>query len=226
MKFLFTNRDSGVSKAEFKSFNLAQHVGDDPKNVTKNRELLCGHIGAKNLVFMDQIHGDHIEIISKLDTKKVLKTDGMITNLKDIVLCVMVADCLPILFYDDVKKVIAAAHAGRNGVRLKIANKIIQEMAKEFFCKVENIKVYIGAGIKTCCYEIKRDTSLGFEDYLIFKDKKMYLDITKKCVDDLKDIGVSEENMEVSTICTSCDESYFSYRRDGKTGRFCGVITL
>ncbi|MCF6173158.1 MAG: peptidoglycan editing factor PgeF [Campylobacteraceae bacterium] len=209
MTYLFTNRHQGVSQGVFKSFNLALHVGDETKNVAKNRKILSKDIGVKNLLFMDQIHSDHIEIIKNKDTKKALKTDAMITNLKDLALCVLVADCLPVLFYDEVKEVIAVAHAGRNGVKLKIVNKTIQKMIKEFDCKTQNIKVFIGAGIKSCCYEVKKDATLSFEEYIIFKDDKMYLDITKKCVDDFKNIGIKEKNMKVSTICTCCDESYF-----------------
>ncbi len=226
MKFFFTNRHQGASKIPFKSFNLALHVGDNPKNVIKNREILSKEIGVENLVFMEQVHSDHVEIIRDTSIKKVLKTDSMISNLKDVALCVMVADCLPILLYDEVQKVIAAVHAGRNGVRKKIVNKTIQKMIKEFSCRVENIKVYVGAGIKSCCYEVKSDALLGFEDYLVFRDEKIYLDIIKKCQDDLKNIGVSKKNLKVSPICTSCDENYFSYRRDGVTGRFCGVIAI
>ncbi len=226
MNCFFTNRQNGVSQGPHKSLNLALHVGDSSEDVAKNREILSKKAGTTNLVFMDQIHSDNIETITNKATNRVLKTDGIITNIKDIALCVMVADCIPILFYDETKKVIAAAHAGRDGVRQKIANKLIQKMVKEFSCKVKDIKVYIGPSIKSCCYEVKNDVTDGFEKYLIFRGKKIYLDIVQKCIDDIKEIGVKEENIETSSVCTCCDKDYFSYRRDGKTGRFCGVIVL
>ncbi len=226
MKYLFTDRFGGVSNGAYESLNLALHVEDNLQNVTINREILSQKIGTKNLVFMDQIHKDNIEIITDINQKKALQSDAMITNLKDVSLCVMVADCLPILFYDAKKEVIGVAHAGRGGVYLKIANKTIEKMIDKFSCDAEDIKVYVGSSIKSCCYEVKIDVTKGFEKYLHIEDKKIYLNIVQKCVDDMQSIGIKEENIDISPICTSCDKNYFSYRRDGVTGRFCGAITL
>jgi YfiH family protein len=226
MKYLFSDRFGGVSNAPHESLNLALHVEDNPLHVKKNREILAKKIGTKNLIFMDQIHSDHIEVIKDLNIKKVLKTDAMVSDIPDLALCVMVADCIPILFYDKVKKVIGVAHAGRNGVKKKIAVKTIQKMIDEFSSKLEDIKIVLGPSIQKCCYEVKKDVVVGFEDYLHVRKQKIYLDIVKKCTDDLKNIGVKIENIDVSAICTCCDENYFSYRRDGVTGRFCGVIKL
>ncbi len=226
MRYLFRDRFDGVSQKPFDSLNLALHVGDNPLHVEENREIFAREIGAKNLVFMDQVHGDHIEVIRDVNTKKVLKTDAMISNLKDIALCVMVADCIPVLFFDEVKNVIGVAHAGRNGVKKKIAVKTIQKMISEFSSKTQDIKVILGPSIQKCCYEVKKDVVVGFENYIYVKNEKIYLDIVSKCIDDLKNFGVKSENIESVSICTRCDKKYFSYRRDGITGRFCGAIKL
>ncbi len=226
MRYIFSDRLGGVSQKPFDSLNLALHVGDDSLHAVKNREIFAKEIGTKNLVFMDQIHGDHIEVIKDLNTKIVLKTDAMISNLKDIALCVMVADCIPILFFDEAKNVIGVAHAGRNGVKKKIAVKTIQKMINEFSSKTQDIKVILGPSIQKCCYEVKKDVVSGFEDYLHVRNKTIYLDIVSKCIDDLKNFGVKSENIEVIPVCTRCDKKYFSYRRDGSTGRFCGAIKL
>jgi len=226
MRYLFSDRFDGVSQSPFDSLNLALHVGDNPSHVKKNREIFTKKIGVKNLVFMDQIHGDNVEVVKDLNTNQVLKTDAMVSNLKDIALCVLVADCIPVLFFDEVKNVIGVAHAGRNGVKKKITLKTIQKMMSEFSSKIENIKVILGPSIQKCCYEVQKDVISGFEDYLHVRKKKIYLDIVSKCVDDLKNFGVKSENIEVTSVCTRCDKKYFSYRRDGITGRFCGAIKL
>ena len=226
MRYLFTDRFKGNSAGSYDSLNLALHVGDNPEHVRLNREVLAEKMDVKNLVFMNQVHGANIEIITAKNSTKSMECDGMITNLKDIALCVMVADCIPILFYDQLQKVIAVAHAGRNGVYLKIANKIVEKMISNFNCQVKNIKVFMGPSIKSCCYEVKNDATKGFENYLHIKDGKIFLDIIQKCIDDLKDIGISGLNIDLSPICTCCDENYFSYRRSGVTGRFCGAIKL
>ena len=226
MRYLFSDRLGGVSQKPFDSLNLALHVEDDSSHVMENREIFAKEIGTKNLVFMEQIHGDHIEVIKDLNTKIVLKTDAMISNLKDIALCVMVADCIPVLFFDEVKNVIGVAHAGRNGVKKKIAVKTIQKMISEFSSKTQDIKVILGPSIQKCCYEVQKDVVFGFENYLHVRDKKIYLDIVSKCIDDLKNFGVKSENIEITPTCTRCNKKYFSYRRDGSTGRFCGAIKL
>ncbi len=226
MKYLFTKRSGGFSTGAYDSLNLALHVGDNPEDVESNREALAKKIGTKNLVFMEQIHKDNIEIITNKNPTKVMTCDGMITNLKDVALCVMVADCIPVLFYDSLQRVIAVAHAGRNGVYLKIANQVIEEMIADFDSNAENIKVFIGPSIKSCCYEVKNDVTKGFENYLHVEGGKIYLDIVQKCKDDIQTIGIIKENIDISAICTSCDKDYFSYRRDGVTGRFCGAIRL
>jgi len=226
MKYLFTDRFGGVSKTLYESLNLALHVEDNHLDVKQNREILAKKIGTRNLIFMDQIHSDHIEVIRDLNIKKVLKTDAMISNIPDLALCVMVADCIPVLFFDEVRNVIGVAHAGRNGVKKKIAVKTIQKMIDEFSSKIEDIKVILGPGIQKCCYEVQKDAISGFENYLHVREGKTYLDIVGKCKDDLKNIGVRDTNIEATSVCTSCDTKYFSYRRDGITGRFCGVIKL
>ena len=226
MKYLFTNRFRGFSIGAYDSLNLALHVGDNPKHVRLNRDVLAEKIGVKNLVFMNQIHKDYIEIITAKNQAKMMACDAMITNLKDIALCVMVADCMPVLFYDPLQKLIGVAHAGRNGVYLKIANRVVEKMVSDFNCHAKNIKVFIGPSIKSCCYEVKKDVTRGFENYLHVEDGKIFLDIVQKCVDDMRNIGINGCNIDISPICTCCDKSYFSYRRSGVTGRFCGVIRL
>lgn len=226
MKYCFTDRFGGVSKDTYESFNLAFHVGDDFVTVEENQRILSQKIGTKNLVFMDQVHKVHVEMIKDKKQKKALQSDAMVTNLKNIALCVMVADCIPILFYDETQKVIGVAHAGRCGVAQKIANKTMQKMVDEFFCNISDIKVYMGPSIRSCCYEVQKDVIGGFEKYIQRRDNKIFLDINQKCIDDMLYFGVARENIEQSEVCTCCNDSYFSYRREGATGRFCGVIVL
>ena len=226
MQYLFSNRFGGVSKSPFDSLNLALHVEDNSDDVVQNRAILAKKLGTKNLVFMEQIHKANIEIITKNRAKTVPKTDAMITDIKGVALCVMVADCIPVLLYDENRAVIGVAHAGRGGVKEQIVNKTAEMMIDKFSCRIEDIKIYMGASIKSCCYEVKEDSIKGFENYLHVEGEKIYLDIVGKCVEDLKDIGIKGQNIEVSPVCTCCDTDYFSYRRDGKTGRFCGAIVL
>lgn len=226
MRYLFSDRFGGVSSAPFDSLNLALHVEDKIADVEQNRVILAKKLGVENLVFMEQIHGANVEIVTEAKSQTLPKCDAMITKLKGVALCVMVADCIPVILYDEKAEVIAVAHAGRGGVGQKIVNKTVFMMIDRFSSKLEEIKILMGASIKPCCYEVKKDVTQGFENYLHVEGEKIYLDIVSKCRDDLKEIGIKEQNIDISPICTCCDRDYFSYRRDGKTGRFCGAVVL
>ena len=229
----FSDRWGGVSKPPYHELNIALHVGDNPINVLKNREILAKKFDfyIDNLIYMDQTHSNNIQIINDTFTNKIENCDGIITNKPNIPLMVMVADCIPVLLFDREKKVIGAIHAGRNGTFKEISKKAINIMIKKFGSNAENILVSLGPSIHSCCYEVGKDladiakTSFG-DKYVINRNGSFYLDLQTLNFDQLKSVGIKEENIEISKTCTSCDKNYFSYRRDGTTGRFAGVIKL
>ena len=117
----FTNRLGGVSEGKFSSLNLGDHVGDEPKDVIKNREILARNLGVRQLKFMKQIHSDKVFVLE--DEKDELpECDAVITNLSDVGICVLVADCSPVVMIDERRGAICVAHAGRAGVMLKICS--------------------------------------------------------------------------------------------------------
>lgn len=158
--------------------------------------------------------------------------DALITDKNNTPLIVMVADCSPILFYDDVQKVIAVAHAGRQGAFKNIIKNVVESMACEFNSKAEDIYVSIGANIGSCCYEVGSEIyhealAIGLQYAFEYKDGNYYLDISKILKTQLLACGIKKENLEISKECSCCkNQKYFSYRADGVTGRFCGVILL
>jgi len=228
-----SDRRGGVSPKPYDSLNLALHVGDDPKNVLQNRTILSEKLGfnLQNLIYMDQTHSNNVERIYDPSINKIKNCDALITDIKNISLMVMVADCVPILFYDPSKNVIGVAHAGRNGTFLEISKQTVNRMKKEFETDPADLRVLIGASIGACCYEVGEDIadiaveSFG-KKYVDLRDKRFYLDLKELNKDQLMSVGVKEQNIELSNICTSCDLNYYSYRRDGVTGRFAGVMML
>lgn len=147
IKYYFTNIEDG---------NLAYHVNDIKENVDKNREAVALKVGYNNedLVYMNQVHGNNVEIVDENSSKLIDNCDGIITKSKNLPLMVMVADCIPILFFDEIQGVIAAVHAGRNSTFLKIAQITANKMINEFACDKNNIKVIMGPSIQKCCYEV------------------------------------------------------------------------
>jgi len=193
-----------------------QHFFTD-KFIGIDREKLQKKVGDKKLVFMKQIHSDIVTIVDR--NSPVMECDAMITNDKNVALCVVVADCIPVILKDNVKKVVAVAHAGRVGSYKSIIQKTIEKMKKEFTCKEDDIHINFGPSIKKCCYEVGSEVVDGHEKFTSIRNGKIYLDLIELNKHGLK-------NLEIDPTCTSCDTNYFSYRRDATKERFCGVVSL
>ena len=213
----FTTRFGGVSDGEYEGLNLAGHVGDQPANVAKNREILAEQIGVApdNLKFMNQIHSNRVEILRNLDDE-LQPCDGVITALRGVVLCVLVADCSPVLIADERRGVVAAVHAGRAGVTGKICTNAVNLMASEFGCEAAELRVFVGANIKARNYEVGELDLGAFNRY---KNGGKF-DMESALRDEFAALGV--ERVEFDPRCTFETQGLFSYRRDGVTGRFCG----
>jgi polyphenol oxidase len=212
----FTDRRGGESLGVYESLNLALHVGDDLAVVNSNREK----IGSAQ--FMNQVHGDHIEVIDDLNLE-IPTCDGLITKTPNLSLAVMVADCIPLLLVS--KEVVGAIHVGRAGLVNRIALKAIHMMRSLGAIEIHAV---LGPSICGSCYEVP----FQMQQDVIADHPRAYatthkgtsgLDLPKALIADLIAAGVS---YEASTICTFEDEMYFSHRRQNPTGRFAGVVSL
>ena len=215
----FTTRFGGVSEGAYEGLNLGDHVGDLPANVAKNREILVEQIGVapSNLKFMRQIHSNRVEILRNLDDE-LPPCDGVITALRGIALCVLVADCSPVLIADERRGVVAAVHAGRAGVTGKICTNAVNLMASEFGCEASDLCVFVGANIRVRNYEVGE---LDLGEFNRYK-KEGKFDMEAALRDEFTALGVGR--VEFDPRCTFETGELFSYRRDGVTGRFCGFI--
>lgn len=217
--YTFTDENDG---------NLAFHVEDNEINVIKNRKNLALKLGYnyEDLVYMNQIHSANIIVVDENSPKLVDNCDSIITRSKNLPLMVMVADCIPILMFDDKKGIIAAIHAGRNSTFLEISKKTAEVFIEKFSSNPEDINVVFGASIQKCCYEVSEDLSKIVENSFGKKFvENNYIDLQGINKKQLNDLGI--KNIEISNICTKCgDKPYFSYRKDKKTGRFAGIIIL
>ena len=208
--------------------NLAYHVTEDFISVDNAREELSKkyNFDIKKLHYMNQIHSNIVKTIS---SKSNIQTcDALITNQKNTPLLVMVADCIPILFYDKAAQVIGVAHAGRVGTFENISAKTIKKMIEEYNCLASNIEVILGPSIQKCCYEVSsemaQEVTSNFGKEFVYKRNIDLQGINKK---QLFQIGILEENIKISDICTKCsNQPYFSYRKDKSCGRFAGLIML
>ncbi len=220
VKYFFSDKNDG---------NLAFHVEDNEINVIKIRKNLALKLGYnyEDLVYMNQIHSSNIIVVDENSPKLVDNCDSIITRSKNLPLMVMVADCIPILMFDDKQGIIAAIHAGRNSTFFwKFQKKQLRVFIEKFSSNPEDINAVFGASIQKCCYEVSEDLSKIVENSFGKEFvKNNYIDLQGINKKQLNDLGI--KNIEISNICTKCgDEPYFSYRKDKKTGRFAGIIIL
>ena len=208
--------------------NLAYHVTTNNTQVHNARANLASkhNFDINKLKYMNQIHSNDVKIVS--NNINLYECDALITNLKNTPLMVMVADCIPIIFYDETTSVIAVAHAGRNGTFMNISSNVINKMIKNFNCDVNNIKVELGASIQKCCYEVSTEMAniveINFGVNFV-KNRNINLQGINKL--QLLNCGIKEQNISISNICTKCsNQPYYSYRNDSSCGRFAGIIML
>jgi len=232
----FSTKAIGHSQKPFSHKNLAYHVNDNAQDVLKNHLDYAKHLryNYQNLVYMEQVHGDKIQLITQeSDLNQIPTCDALITQEKDIPLMVMVADCVPILIYDPIQEAIAVVHAGRAGTFKQILKKTIKYIEARFDSHVKDLICVLGPSIHKCCYEVGEEIKdeafvLSYDFAITQKNGSYYLDIIAILKHQLNEIGVPEEHIEVSPYCTSCNkELFFSYRAEkNTTGRFSGLLML
>lgn len=228
---VFTNRFGGVSAPPYESFNLGDHVGDDPQAVRANRERLASVLGLQfeQLLWMEQIHSNTVTIVDQeMRGTVVPATDAMVTTDTQLALCVLVADCVPVLLSDTEAGVIAAVHAGRMGARNGIVSTTVETMMR-LGAQPENIHALLGAAASGNCYEVPEAMARDVEKHLPGSLTRTYkktwgIDVRAGLVRQLMGLGVTA--IDADPRCTIEDESFFSYRREGTTGRQAGVIFL
>lgn len=156
-----------------------------------------------------------------------LDSDGAITDIPDVLLTSMHADCIPLFFYDPVKKVIGMVHSGWKGTVKEIGRITSEKMQSVYGCDPADILVHIGPGISACCFEVDKDVYEMFKDpKYTTKGIKYYIDLKHYNKRMLMDTGIKEENITISDHCTCCEELFDSYRRNGSKQRMGGGICL
>ncbi|HPG29222.1 MAG TPA: peptidoglycan editing factor PgeF [bacterium] len=245
----FTTRRGGVSASPFNEWNFGFHTGDSKNSVIKNRTVLANqlHINPLNMAFMNQTHSSNIKFISEKDCSPADgmgfygiesafdDTDALITNNKNILLCVMTADCCPVLIFDGYNNTAAAIHGGWKGTADRITETVLKKMDVLFkTVKYDKLKAFLGPCICSECYEVDsgfiKNIELNYRDlidYLAKKNGCYYFDIKKIIIDGLKKFGVGESNIIDSEICSfESSEEYYSYRKNKITGRFVSFIKI
>lgn len=175
---------------------------------------------------LKQIHSSEVITVHRNCSGELGEGDALITAEPGTKLSIRTADCVPLLFADPVKRVVAATHAGWRGTAGGIARRTVERMVSDFGCRAEDIRAAIGPSIGPCCYEVSEDVALRFPGYAPVCGKTM-LDLVELNRAQLIEAGVRE--IDAMRFCTRCDpeQRFHSFRRDAeRSGRMHAAIGL
>ncbi len=229
---LQSTRNGGISDGAFFSLNLGRNTDDREELVHENTRLLCAAAGInpEHMVTSRQVHGTAILLAKKPGNYDGY--DALITDRRNLFLCIFTADCYPVLIYDPRHNASGAVHAGWKGSAEGIVLKTIEAMRQNFNSCPEECLAYIGTGISHEAYEVDREVALKFpaESHqcppFLQRENKYLLDLGIVNYRQLLASGISRSNIERSPFCSVRDSKlFFSHRRDqGKTGRMVSLI--
>jgi polyphenol oxidase len=230
---LFTTRYGGTSTGPWRELNLGLHVEDDPARVRLNRELVSTHLGVPHLSLPHQVHGSTVQR-APADRARSSGTadardggaDALVSSAPMTAIGVLVADCLPVILADSVRGVVGAAHVGRRGLVAGILQATVAAMT-ESGSRAEDVVAVIGPGVCGRCYEVPARMREEVEAVVpgsaaSTRRGSPSLDLAAGASLILRGLGVGA--IRATGICTVEDPRFYSYRREGRTGRFAGVV--
>lgn len=241
----FSTRQGGVSEGMWASLNLGVSRGDNPDHVRENYRRFFAAIGAEEgkLVMSNQVHKDYVRVVTSADWKSdpygtvTYEADGLMTATPGVALVVFASDCIPVLLYDPVRRVIAAVHAGWRGTADGVVTRAVEKMEDVYGCNPADILAAIGPGICASCFETHEDVpnammaALGtpvLQHVQIKENGKFSVDLKGINVMRLEQAGVNPDHVEICGECPAClSEKYWSHRKTGNNrGSMAAVIQL
>jgi len=225
----FTTRQGGVSPSPYAGLNLSSSTGDEGPAVEENWARLRQETGL-SFARVKQVHGSRV-LRRDEPSQPSEEADAVVTARPGLAVCVLTADCVPILLGDPDSGAVAAVHAGWRGTLARAAAQAVEALEQEFGAHRENLLVAVGPAIGPCCYEVSPDlaerfvTEIGPSTCMVHP-RTPRVDLWTASEQVLRDAGVPAERIEVIERCTACDaETFYSHRRDGaRTGRQVGFI--
>jgi YfiH family protein len=238
----FTTRNGGSSRPPFNSLNLGFGSGDQQSQVEANRALVARSFDLEPHLFLTvkQVHGSEILVIDQPNPEvshfQRVESDAIITNQRNILLGILVADCYPVILYDRSRHIAAVIHLGWRGTAAGLLERTVAAMREIFGCQAADINAGIGPGIAAHNYEVDRPVRDIFRQGTdhwkrIAREVSLghwQLDLQKSIALQLDAAGIDSAAVDTVAECTCCHkETFFSYRRDqGKTGRQMGFVLL
>jgi len=220
----FSTRRGGVSQGVYASMNVGLHSKDDHELVVANRKNLFSTVAQElKPVNLHQIHSADIIRVEK-DYEKEVQADGFYTTERGVLLTISIADCGSVLFHDDDFTVVGALHCGWRGTRDGVIQNMLRELLQ--FVEPQKLSAYIGPMISKENYEVGPEFQEYFPtEFLTARNNSLYLDLNG-CVEAILREGNVGKIYNAQLDTFSNPDLFFSYRRDGQTGRMCSFIGL
>lgn len=229
-----TTRTGGASERSYSSLNLGGHVGDDAAAVEANRAAVAAALGVERLVIADQQHEARVAVVEDgAAPSDLTATDALVTATPGVALAILVADCVPVVLWDPVQRVVGVAHAGRGGTLLGIVCETIDVMADRFGTSPSQLRAGIGPHIAGPSYEV------GPAEVAEFEEAFPHLDLCVPTADghaclslepairhQLTSSGIPVHAIEFAGIDTFSDHRFFSHRAERPCGRFALVALI
>lgn len=245
LKAGLSTRLGGVSEGIYATMNLSYTRGDDATRVDENFKRICMAMGLpyEGVVISAQEHHVNIKNVTAADcgkgkTNAAFKdVDGLITDEPGVVLCTQYADCVPLLFTDPKKRVVAASHAGWRGTVAEIGRLTVERMKSDYGCDPADVLAGIAPSIGRCCFEVDTPVFDAFEKMQVFDDgcfvydggDKYHIDLWEVNRRVLLSAGIRADNVTVTDLCTRCyPDLFWSHRKTGPArgslAAFIGMI--
>ena len=242
-KHAFTTRFGGVSGGEFAALNLGSNRGDDPEAVRENYRRVCAlfGVGENDACVTNQVHKTDVRIVTEADRHICLgptpyEADGIVTAEKGLPIFCFIADCVPVLLWDEKNRAAGAIHCGWRSAVGDILKNAVDAMVS-LGAEVQDIRAAIGPSIGACCFETDDDVPDAITEWLSGEteglfvrraDGKTMVDLRLSNARRLLQLGVPVQNIDLSDECTFCShDKYWSHRyTKGKRGSQAAVIML
>ena len=225
--------ECGVGVAPYGGFNLGDHVGDDAAHVLRNRQRLRQAIGATP-IWLSQVHGSQVRQLRQPLAAPV-EADAALTDLRGLACTIMTADCLPVLVADRQARVVGAAHAGWRGLAGGVIQALLAALTAVPGVRLRDLTVWLGPSIGPTVFEVGSDVRAAFvaQNPAHAASFKPLVDYPGKYLADLPGLAqailqqAGVEDVTLSGLCTvSLSSRFYSYRREGVTGRMASLIWL
>ncbi len=210
---------------------------EDDFGVSSRRQAYeAMEVSGHEIVCPNQVHGDGIFFTVRAQRgcgglnriTAIDATDAFVTDARRLPMGILTADCLPIFILDKNRKAMALIHAGWRGIEKLIISKTVYAMVSRLSVKPSELLVVVGPSIRPCCYEVGEEFLQHFDNFLIWRGKKIYFDLQEAAMDQLVASGIRKDAIYDSLICTSChNNEFFSYRKEGSgAGRSMFLVEM